>query len=766
MGAILFLIVWQWNGLLINIGAGFDAGVQDMETFTALSSTICYGKDLVVSPYGPLDWLYKGVCIPLMDWPEAIFKAVMLNTLYALVRVMLIAQFWEKAKSKEQRLIALIASLGLFVFAAPQRGPRLLDLCALLAAVLTLRIHTDLAVEKISARSNRTVYLLAAGIGVLLAVPQLAKFSYFAFAGALMMVLSAIFLFRKRYAGIAVLIGSYGVVTVAGWMLCGEKLSYLVSYFNAMLHFVQGYSEVMAVGFGNYEFALRDFILALLICSFYAMTLFWVFIRNKVQAVSWFIIAPYFFLIFKEAFVRSDHHTASFYQSIVFIAVYLLFLVLRELPVAGAQENKFLRANSCAWGILLILLLLPELAAGGWNAKSMLFSDAKTLISEESYAARKEVFNRTARSTSGYETLLSDVESHPNKTLGMLSGEQSFFLAYGLMDRFQLNPIVSLWENFNSYTESLSTEHYYSENAPEILLYKPEPLDGGYFPFRMGTMLNALLENYHIVKQNNAGYLVMEKKDERIRSAYSLGEPIKYRVGDAIEIPVADDAYVFMKVDWDLTLLGKASSFFLKCPRTYVTLTAADSGDQTYRFYRTLSQNGIYVSNLIDETTKLVELLRGETERDAIQQIRLQGNSLFYQEELTVAFYAVPKTSEQAAFHTAELELAIEFSHEIPKGGYEVYWDADIAFNIGAMKSLDVKAGQKSINVTIIANEKNMFRLDFPEQNNIYSIRSIKCDGRAAEIDSAHDAEVTKTEDGWQVKTGSDDPFIVFHLVE
>ena len=760
----MFLLVWQWNGLLMNVGSGFDAGVQNMETFTALSSTINYGKDLVVSPYGPLDWLYKGVYIPFMGRSEAIFKAVTINVLYALVRVMLIAQFWEKAKSKEQRLIALIASLSLFIFAFPQREHCLLDLCVLLAAVFALRIHMNLAVENRSACNNRTVYLLAAGVGVLLAVPQLAKFSYFAFAGALIIILSAVFLFRKRYMGVAVLICSYSAATVGLWILCGEKAAYLVSYFYAMLHFVQGYSEVMAVGFDNYEFALRDFILALLIGSFYAVTLFWLFIRDKMQAMSWLVITPYFFLIFKEAFVRSDSHTASFYKSIVFVAVYLLLVVVWEFPVADARKKKFLYVNSCTWGILLILLLLPELTAGGWNAKNMLFSDAKTLISEESYAARKEELNAEARLSPEYGTLLSDIESYPDKTLGMLSGEQSFFLAYDLMDRFQLNPIVSLWENFNSYSENLSAEHYYGEDAPEILLYKPEPLDGGYFPFRMGTVLQSLLENYRVESVDENGYLVLSHNEFGKHEFNMLGEPLTAWIGEPVTIPRVDSAFVFMKVDWSLTPLGKLASFVLKPPESWVTVNTKE-GARDFRFFRTLANSGLYVSDFVDGSQDLAELINGSLSDNTVESITLHGNSLFYQKYFKVSFYAVPRTPEQIAYQQRSV-VTSAFSAELPEGEYQYFYARDGMFNGYQMDAGTISSDQTQVVGSIPSQGWNILRLDFPPFIHEYDILSIDCDGKACEIDGANDTEVTKTENGWHIKTGEYDPFITLRLVE
>ena len=60
----------------------------------------------------------------------------------------------------------------------------------------------------------------------------------------------------------------------------------------------------------------------------------------------------------------------------------------------------------------------------------------------------------------------------------------------------------------------------------------------------------------------------------------------------------------------------------------------------------------------------------------------------------------------------------------------------------------------------------NSLRLDFPPFPNEYEILSIDYNGKAVEIDGANDAEITKTSNGWHIKTGGYDPFITFHLVK
>ena len=82
------------------------------------------------------------------------------------------------------------------------------------------------------------------------------------------------------------------------------------------------------------------------------------------------------------------------------------------------------------------------------------------------------------------------------------------------------------------------------------------------------------------------------------------------------------------------------------------------------------------------------------------------------------------------------------------------------------METVSVPQSQTQVAGSIPRSGWNSLRLDFPSLVHEYDLLSISCNGMTAEIDGANNAEVIKTENGWHVKTGEYDPFIVFHLVE
>jgi len=764
IGLFLFFLVWQWNGLVQNLSTGFDWGVQNVELLTAESSQLHYGKDLLVTPYPSLSWLYKGV-VPVLTkgYGEAVFQSLAINIFQALLRVIILSLFWKNARDKSSTVIAAAASVLILLRFSVSSGSALLDLCILTASLLICELLISLQNEKTAPdRSRVQTALIVTVVSILLSVPQLVKFSYIAMAAALLIITAIILLVHKRYVETALLFGCYAASTCLLWVLSGEQIQYLLPYCTAALHIVSGYSEVMSLPFSTYENAFKDFIFALAVCVGYGLMFLYLLVHDRLKASAWFIIAPFFFLAFKESFVRSDLHTAYFVKALPYAVCYLLF-VFSEPSVNGKKVLLPIQTGKRICCVLLALLLVPDVVNMKWYPSSTICADYNSIYSPEKYEAFVNNSKDSVRMMPEYQALIQDIEPYPDSTLGMLSGEQTFFIAYDLIDRFKLNPIISLWENFNSNTETVASDHYFGNNAPDILLYRPEPLDD-YFIFRMGIILQSLLENYHAEKVDDYGYLVLQHNEQDKREAVTLSDPLEASVGSPIEIPSAENAFVFMKIDWKLTPLGKLASFILKPPQTEVVIQT-EGGTRDYRFFRTLANNGLYVTSLIETPQDLAALFAGDLGYDTIESITIQGDPLFYQKDFEVSFYAVPFTQEQVGFQAAHSSITVEFASELPVGDYEFFYAQDGMVNETQKERRSIGNGMAKLTGNIPSEGWNTLRLDFPQGiGGTYDITSLTLDGKACVVDGAHDAQVTQTESGWKVRAGTEDPFIMFHV--
>lgn len=557
------------------------------------------------------------------------------------------------------------------------------------------------------------------------------------------------------------MIGTYALSTVLIWVCSGEKLSLFIPFVLSGLNFAGSYSEVMATDFIHNGYTYPDFVFMIGLCCAYAVMLIYLFVRRRFYSISWFIIAPHLFLVFKETFVRSDTvHVQNLSHYLLYVLCFLLY-VLKELGHEDLKKDKVIAFNKYFWPVVVCLLIVPQVLEKGWFPTTTAYSDYYSVGTESHFNETADNNLRALRASDEYKTLYEDIEPYPEQTLGMFSGEQTFFIAYDLMDRFKLNPIISLWENVSPETETMAASQYSGDQAPEVLLYRPESLDGGYTVFHMGTILRSMLENYHLDKTDQYGYLVLRHNDQISDSAYEIGESRVVKAGDYIEIPKVDDAYVFMKVDWELSPIGTLAKFILKPSRPRVEIVTDSGKTFDYPFWRTLAQNGIYVSSMAVDSAAMADLFRGDCINNSIQKIRFYDNDIFYKKDIKISFFAVPFTEEQKDLET----ITIDFSSDLQPGEYYFFYAQDNSFDGNCMKKVFVGEEQRSLTFAIPRDGWNTLRLDFPEIGGCtYNITSISYEDKIGVVDGANDATFITTDDGYQVLSGETDPYILFHL--
>lgn len=765
IGIFIFLLVWQWNGLIYSIGTGFDAGVQQMETLVASMDSLYYGKDLLATPYPPLSWLYKGVLPALTSsYTNALLQICIINFLSVFLRVCIIAYFWKDVQSPSAKVIAALASVFIFLAHGGSWGTTRLDLCILLSSILICKLY--LRLSGTFQFDNKIIHKITVFVGILISIPQLAKFSYVSMSLAFIVIVCIILIVYKKYSDIGLFIGTYVASTSILWVSSGERLQYLPSYIYGTFNFVKGYSEVMASQLSGYPDGFRDLVFALCMCCAYGLMLLFLLVYDRKRMVCWFVAAPFLFMIFKEGFVRSDiAHTPYFITSFLYIVCYLLFVLKETEQISELPHFNVLKYARNFLCVFFSLVLGQSLISNYWYPVSTMYSDIETLGSKEAYIERIEDDKKNLRELPEYEQLYQSIKPYEDKTLGMLSNEQSFFIAYDLMERFKINPIISIWENFSPHSEMLAAEQYYGENAPDVLLYRPETLDGGYFLFPMGNVFQALLENYSVDKIDQSSHLILLRNEQVRREAYPLGNVQKFSIGDFIEIPKKENSYVFMKIDWDLNLFGKLAALILKPGQAHIEFTLENGNTQEYRFFRQLSQNGIYISTWIDgHASELAAVMEGDISNSPIRSVKLTGNKFFYKNNFDVSFYTVPFTEAQASYQQNSEILTVEGNSELLSGNYQTFYAQDYAFTEAGSRWSNVGDGQKEIYIRIPKEGWNTLRFDFPPQEGEYDLKSLTCKGKRAVIDASNGVEFVETGNEWHIVTGKEDPFIILHL--
>lgn len=783
LAIFLFFLIWQWNGMLdFSLPTGWDEGAWNLETLASSDNSIDFGKDLAFAIYPSLGWLFKGIFPSIsLEYGTVIFQMIIVNFASAFLRTAIIVLFWKNAPTKFSKIIAFLATILNMVMFRVQGGTSQVDLCILVSCLSIYKIHTMLKDHSTPLLKNQRlkIYLLVVSVAILMSIVPLVKFSYISMTLVLFAILIIILVFRKRILEIGVLISTYLISTVGLWILCGEKITLIVPWFKSMFQFLKGYSENWAISFnGETGYTFPQFILFLGFCVAYGIMLLYLFKHDRFYCVAWFIIAPFIFLSFKEGFVRSDiYHVAGLEHSLFYILFYLLFLI-KEMEInpvktstpiesneSGNKHINYLSVNRYFYPILLILLIIPNVINKGWYPTTTAYTDFKDLKDQERFFKKIEESKKETQNIPFYAKLYEDIQDYPDSTIGMLT-EQTFCMAYDLVDRFKIAPIDSVQGISSSYTELTMVDYYSSDEAPDILLYCPAIWDSVSHVNRMGSIIESLLENYHIEKVDEYGYSVLKHDEKDYKTEpYSLGEPQKIKVGESIEVPKVDNAYVFMKVDWDLTPFGSIASFLLKPTQTKMEMTTDNGTVYKYRFLRNLAENGIYVSNWAENSAALADVFKGDTTNNSIKSICFYGDNLFYDKEIEVSFYAVPFSEKQTSYQTVKFE----FASDIPSGDYQVFYAQGYNFAEENSKWISVGSGQKSLVAALPSEGWNSFRLDFPPKS------GITCDLSSVAIKNQEDVRVNlvtasdivceETDGVFRITTTGNDPYIIFSAV-
>jgi hypothetical protein len=165
-------------------------------------------------------------------------------------------------------------------------------------------------------------------------------------------------------------------------------------------------------------------------------------------------------------------------------------------------------------------------------------------------------------------------------------------------------------------------------------------IDRRYAPFDEPATFRSLLINYRPTDVSS-NFLLLEKTDSAKKVEYQEMYSVKGEVGSPIEIPIVGDSFVFMHVNWKPTLLGHVVNFLYRTPVNSVLLKNINGEEREYRIIRSTAENGLFVSQFIGDADDLVQVFNGETRPD-LTSVTIQSNTLFFQEDFDVTFYALP----------------------------------------------------------------------------------------------------------------------------
>lgn len=495
-------------------------------------------------------------------------------------------------------LVAMAVFLGFFTIVASRRRYLLL----LLPVVISLSWRIDALyfflpiLLPFVARKNidrgkaasLTLYVVAIASATLLLI----KLNFTLMVGV-STLLTIVLLWRASRMTAIVLCTLQAVTLAVGWLLCGQSLVDLPSYFIAQGSIISGYTDGMSV-----DGRLED-VVAFLLASI-AMVATTVAGQIRRQSFVALLFCFYLFVAFKSGFVRHDGHALVPSVALAYVG---LLLILERGRQAGMSA--------------FIIGLL------GWAMISGNYQDNRFVAMTSRFA---EMVRNPAR---GIWLRMTQPEVLPNQfraTTAFMGSSSLFAKRSGTADLYSMDlapmiaagidwkprPVIQSYAAYTSPLAILNAAHL-SNDPPSRVFFTISPIDNHYPSLEDGLSWLSLLGNFNPVVLDH-GYAVLEKPAKPLPPLV----PIETLSSDAIlgkGMPVPRmDSPIWVSMDITPSLAGKIFSIAYKLPELSLVVRYENGDTASYRFIAGMARTGFLLSPTISNATDFVAL--GSSYRD------------------------------------------------------------------------------------------------------------------------------------------------------
>jgi hypothetical protein len=600
--------------------------------FWGIGKGLALGTDLVFT-YGPLHFLQEGV-VNIGSFSLLRHDCLIYFIAYFFIVLVMVYQFaallyrqpW-KTHSLFNKIL-LIGGLLFFAFMKLHLGETLLVICCILFIRLIFEIDCT--------KENRKVYLANIILNcVLLSTLCMLKFSFAIAACVLLALACAGLLYKRKAKLIACILPLFILLNVLFWVLCGQPLSALPSYYIHGFEISSGYTEAMMIH--NAYFELRYGLFGLLVAVFVGAFSLWLFFvkKNVHHASALFVLLPILFLALKEGFTRADGHALTYFYQLVPVIVYCVLFSVDNVNVSYKRVWPVFIAVITAATLIAIPMIEDTGARSNVLHKEQKHSLMRLLMPNNTEINQAKTAIRAALPP------LSDsyLKQAKGKTVDVFPWEVALLYAYDL--EWSPRPVIQSYSAYTSLLDSLNAAHFKGNGAPNNVIFGYGTIDGRYPLFDEPATFRTILENYEILSPEN--YLIFQRRLNDTMYNYTSLIADKCTVGTPIDVPQMPGQHVYCNLDISLSFFGKVMNFLYKPAPLYIAFYIKDVPQPVvYRFVRRMGMNGLFISKYAGNLFDIYQIFRKEYVQN-IEKIQIiTPHPEYYAPEMNYEFYATP----------------------------------------------------------------------------------------------------------------------------
>ena len=393
------------------------------------------------------------------------------------------------------------------------------------------------------------------------------------------------------------------------WILIGQPIENLPTYFKSSLEIMNGYNDAMISGYEN--FPTIDFFTVLFLIT---LTIFHTIkyglkkidgnLRKILLLLS--ILAP-LFVAFKYGFVRHDSgHVDLSYFTIININAFMAITIYREELIA-LMGKKYIKYIGLALGIFCLLYIL-------FKPDSRITKKIYTLMPsiEKSILALTGNMNgelyQAKKSIAFYNGMFD------NETIDSYPYYQGAIIASNL--NYKPRPVIQSYSAYTKELREINSLSLLKDDAPENILFAVQEIDK-----RLPTSMDSpswvhILNRYELVNSfNKIGILELhfkkKNKDKFDNLTFKEISSNEYNFNTAIEVP-KNQPQIFVSMELKKNLFNKLISFLFRGITYKINLTLVNGQIVPFKIVSGMVQTPVLLSPLVYNTESFLDFYNGK----------------------------------------------------------------------------------------------------------------------------------------------------------
>jgi hypothetical protein len=573
-----------------------------------------FGKDIIFT-LGPLAFLYLPVYCQFNTWfISAVFS---LFVHFLLIHLIVIMMKKLSLHPLDYVLMGIVLMVALPVTYIEYK---------LLFSVLMLLYPA------VTDQSNpKRMLMLCVFVSSLMAVASLIKFTTMLISFSILLFMSVFYLYKKRFGNLCCMLFTYIVSILVLLVVTGQKVTNFPTYLLVSYEVSKGYNTAMYLSGPG-----RDVCLGFCVIGLLVFLLLESILKNK-SNLMWFILlsSGFVFISFKHGLIRHDGHVYIFFANVllVFCSMYMVY-------------KKQFTLLSCRLSLTLICVLVafivegyPHLVIPNALGKLKTVYSAASLATDNAAGKARILENAKSKMKQAYSLNNETLKHIADTPVDILPWEISMAFAHDL--NWSPRPVFQCYSGYTHKLDMINSQYFESADAPKFLLYAFGTIDGRYPPFDTPATFRTILRNYE-PEFIDHGFIFLRKTDTRYFLPPKTISAIDTELGKSVSAPKTKNGYLYAKIYMEYNLLGKIANLVYKSPGVNIKLTG-DNGTFEHRFIFSPAQNGIFLSQYIDNVEDLFNVWDGKLNNNLDTFIISAENRYFYDKYIRVEFFEVPQ---------------------------------------------------------------------------------------------------------------------------